>query len=147
MSKFQYLEDLFVKFQRLNQILGDNWHDSTQEGFKANHLTPIVTEWSLYHSSMIDLSTRLKSLENDVDEAIISLRRDIENSVNNVSTGLEGTHVYGVRCEKGYLSMCRYFLLSQSDAYDMDEDELMDTAYSKFPSMDEIKKVYFECML
>lgn len=137
MKAIQYLEDLFVKFQRLNQILKDNWSDNTQKGFDNNYLTPIATEWSMYHSSAIDLNTRIKTVEREISEGMNDLTRQSEQLRNNDTCLLNNSVVYSILCRRDGHKFQRHFLVDFSEINHLDEEDLIFMASGRFPSVEE----------
>ena len=142
MSAFQNLEELFVKYQRLNQILKDNWNDSTQDTFDSNYLIPIATEWSQYHSAVTDMKSRVKSTRREIDEDIEQLERDIQELSGPCESSLQGCCVYGFNCMKGKTSVERHFIVEQRDLNFLDDDQLWSLAMSKFPTADEVENIH-----
>lgn len=142
MSAFQNLEELFVKYQRLNQILKDNWNDSTQEAFDTNYLTPIATEWSQYHSSVSDMKARVQSTKREIDDDIEQLECDIRELSSPCECSLNDCCVYGFNCMKGQISVERHFIVEQRDLNYLDDDQLWALAMSKFPTADEVENAH-----
>ena len=142
MSGMQYLEELFVKFQRINQILKDNWNDSTKESFDANSLTPIVTEWSNYHSAVSDMNSRAKSLQNEIDEDIENLEREMREITAPNDSSLNGACVYGFNYHQGQLYVTRHFIVDQDELNFLDDDRLTSLAFSKFPVAEEAENIH-----
>lgn len=137
MKAIQHIEELFVKFQRLNQILKDNWSDDTQKGFDNNYLTPMATEWSMYHSSAIDLKTRLKSVEREIEESLNELTRQSEQIRNYDTCQLNDSIVYSIICRRDGYRFQRHFLVEFSEAPHLDEEDLIFMASGRFPSVEE----------
>lgn len=142
MSAFQNLEELFVKYQRLNQILKDNWNDSTQETFDGNYLTPIATEWSMYHSSVTDMKTRAQTTKREIENDIAQLESDIRELSGPVECSLNGACIYGFNFKQNQTSVERHFIVEQRDLNFIDDDDLWSMAMSKFPVADEVENAH-----
>lgn len=142
MSALQNLEELFVKFQRLNQILKDNWNDGTQESFEANSLTPIATEWSNYHSVVTDMQSRAESLQSEIDDDIESLEREMIELTAPNDSSLNGCCVYGFNFHQGHSYVERHFLVDQDELNFLTDDRLSSLAFSKFPVAEEAENIH-----
>ncbi len=139
MSALQYLEDLFVKYQRLNQILKDNWSDDTQEKFDNNYLSPIATEWSMYHSSAIDLKNRLKLSEIEINDEIANLTQMSDRLLYDDTCRLHEGKIYSVICRRDYQQYTRNFILNSTESNYLGHEDLIEIAWGKFPLADEIE--------
>ena len=142
MSALQNLEELFVKFQRLNQILKDNWNDGTQESFDANSLTPIATEWSNYHSVVTDMQSRAESLQYEIDEDIESLEREMFELTGYNDSSLNGCCVYGFNFHQNQIYVERHFLVDQGELNFITDDRLASIAFNKFPVAEEAENIH-----
>ncbi len=142
MSALQNLEELFVKFQRLNQILKDNWNDSTQESFDSNSLIPITTEWSNYHSSVIDMKSRTESLDREIEEDIQNLEREVIELTGPNESDLNGACVYGFNYHQNYVLVERDFLVEPGELNYLTEDRLICLAFSKYPAAEEAENIH-----
>lgn len=139
MSALQTLEDTFVKYQRLNQILKDNWNDSTQEAFDANYLTPIATEWSMYHSSLTDMRARDEATQREINEDFEELDAEIRNLSEICESGLNGCAVYGIYGVRNHVSSVRNLLVEQRDLNHIDKEDIIYMAMNKFPAFEEFE--------
>ena len=137
MSALQNLEELFVKYQRLNQILKDNWNDSTQESFDGNYLTPIATEWSQYHSAVSDMTTRVQSTQREINEDMETLERELNTSSESDGCSLTGDVVYGIHLKRDERSEVRHIIVPKEELNFVDESSLNMMAMSHFPTFDE----------
>ena len=136
MSALQNLEELFIKFQRLNQILKDNWNDGTQEAFDGNYLTPMTTEWSRYHSAVHDMTVRLRSTQREIDEDIDELERKLD-AMSGSYCSLSGDVVYGIHLTRDVRSVERHFIVPQEELNFVDDSSLCMMAMERFPTFDE----------
>lgn len=142
MSVIQNLEELFVKFQRMNQILKDNWNDGAQESFDANSLTPIVTEWSNYHSAVIDMTTRAERLKHEIEEDFEALNREVADITSSNESTLNGCCIYGFNFHQGQIFVERHFLVDQDELNFLNEERLESIAFSKFPVAEETENIH-----
>lgn len=138
MNAYQYLEDLFVKFQRLNQILKDNWDDATQQSFDGNYLNPIATEWSMYHSSVIDINARLKVAKNEIEDSLTELHKQVEKIRLMDECSLNGDGIYIIKWRSNGYAGSANFIIPKSEMGHMDEDDLIFLAEHRFPSKEEL---------
>lgn len=145
MSALQNLEELFVKYQRLNQILKDNWNDSTQEAFDGNYLTPILTEWSQYHSSISDMKTRYDSTRQELEQDMYTIEKECNQVLNNnCECRLNDCVIYGACCHRGVMSMARNIIVDPAEINHLDKDDLRFMFIGCFPSMDDVDDPFVE---
>ncbi len=145
MSALQNLEELFVKYQRLNQILKDNWNDSTQEAFDGNHLTPILTEWSQYHSSVSDMKSRYDSTRRELEQDMGAIERECNEILNDGGEcRLNGCSIYGAYCKRGVMDMVRNIIVDPGEVNHLDKDDLKFMFIGRFPSMDDVEEPFLE---
>lgn len=141
MKMLQYLEEQFVKFQRLNRILKDNWNDDRAAAFESSALTPIVTEWSQYHSTLTDMHHRIDIAKKEIEDDIYELNRLIDNVCQEECT-LNGRGVYFIDY-KDVLGTCAKHMMIDADQINhIDKESLIIMAYGKFPAADEIPEVH-----
>ncbi|MBD5323475.1 MAG: hypothetical protein HDS02_01350 [Bacteroides sp.] len=137
MSALQTLEELFVKYQRLNQILKDNWNDGTQETFDGNYLSPIATEWSQYHSAVSDMIARVQSTVREIDADLEDLKREVSAMNGPSECSLNGDAIYGISLKRDVMSMVRHFIVPQSELNFADDSSLYMMAMKRFQTYDE----------
>ena len=137
MSALQNLEELFVKYQRLNQILKDNWNDGTQEAFDGKSLTPRASEWSQYHSAVSDMTQRVKLTQREINEDLETLERELNAVPGPGGCCLTGDVVYGIYLKRGVMSEVRHFIVPQDELNFVDDSSLCMMAMNRFPTFDE----------
>ncbi len=137
MNALQNLEELFVKYQRLNQILKDNWNDGTQEAFDGNYLTPIATEWSRYHSAVSDMKARIRSTARDIDADIEDLQRLLIDMSGPVECELNGDMIYGVRLGRNHVSVERHLIVPVGELNYIEDSDICFMAMERFPSYED----------
>ncbi|MCM1139172.1 MAG: hypothetical protein NC453_11440 [Muribaculum sp.] len=144
MSALQNLEELFVKYQRLNQILKDNWNDTTQEAFDGNYLTPILTEWSQYHSYVTDMKTRFDSTRRELEQDMDAIDRECNEILDSDDCRLNGCSIYGACCHRDGYSMTRHIIVDAGESNHLDKDDLRFMVMGRFPSVDDVDKPFLE---
>lgn len=137
MSAIQNLEDLFIQYQRLNQILKDNWNDSTQEAFDGNYLVPIATEWSLYHSSVSDMKARVRSTAREIDADLDDLQRELNAMSGPVECELNGDMIYGVRLRRDNVVEERHLIIPVGELNYIEDSDICFMAMGRFPSYED----------
>lgn len=141
MKMLQYLEEQFVKFQRLNRILKDNWNDDRAAAFESSALTPILTEWSQYHSTLSDMQHRIDIAKGEIEDDIYELNRLIDNVCHDECT-LNDRSVYFVDYKDELGTCAKHMLVDADQVNHMDKEALIIMAYGKFPGADEISEVH-----
>lgn len=141
MSALQSLEDAFVKFQRLNTILKDNWNDNTKDAYESGHLTPIMTEWSQYHGNLTDMRNRLRQTEREIEEERQELDR-LLSEADSEECSLNGMNVYGFYHTDGQISRCGHFLTRGADTNYMDDADFQSVAFNHNPRMEDIHDIH-----
>lgn len=144
MSALQNLEEIFVKYQRLNQILRDNWNDGTQESFDGNYLTPIATEWSQYHSAVSDMKARVESTAREIDADLEDLQREINAISGSAECSLNGDVIYGVEVKRDVMSYERHLIVPQSELNFIEDSDICFMAMERFPSYDDYESPHYK---
>lgn len=137
MSALQNLEDIFVKYQRLNQMLKDNWNDGTQEVFDGNYLTPIATEWSQYHSAVSDMTARVRSTAREIEADLEGLQREISAAIMPAGCGLNGDVIYGIELKRNCMAEERHLIVPQSELNFIKDDDICYMAMNRFPAYED----------
>lgn len=133
------IDDAFRGFNRINQILAENWTDANMEHFNSTHLMPIANnglkgkQEAEAHLASIDQSiARLEEQISEIDRAINHSKSDMDSELD----GCIVCHCY-VKDRIGNSCM-RGFLIPRKHArYANDEDLQRSIAYSKLPEYDE----------
>lgn len=143
MNALQHLEELFVKYQRLNQILKDNWNDTTQQSFDSNYLTPIATEWCQYHNSVSDIQSRFESTKRELEQDMADIERECNEIMREGSDcRLNGCWVYGAHCLRGDFDMTKHFIVDPGDINHLDAEDLKFMVLGRFPSIDDVQGTF-----
>ena len=146
MKALQQLENVFTVFGRLNTILNDNWKDSNSESFNNDVIVPIVTEFSMFHSSAQDMLQRIHKIHQEIDEGIYQLQNEINESYIPGDCRLNGYHVFRTYFHQYQYSECRPFLVSPDEliSLDGDQSEFDFFASGKFPAAEDCHDTYIE---
>lgn len=144
MKALQQLENVFVTFQRLNQILNDNWTDDNSKAFDEGVTKPIATEFAMYHSSVQEMQGRAKQMEQEIDEDISELDKALQEAFVAGDCRLNGYFVFRTYYHEHGLSTCRPFLVSPKHYHSMDGDKSEYNFYAsgKFPGANDIHDTY-----
>lgn len=149
MKALQQLENVFAMYGRLNQILKDNWKDDNSEAFDNNVITPIATEFSMYHSSVQEMQARANAKEREIEENLASLEREVNEAYSPGECRLNGYHVFCTYFHQNQESVCRPFLVTPDEyrSLDGDEKEYDFFASGKYSAADDCHDTYEAEML
>lgn len=135
------LEAAFRGFNRINQILSDNWTDSNLTAFNATYLTPINSngikniQETQAHFSAIDKA--LGQLSQDLYE----LDQSINRSKDYVESNIEGCIICHCQVQNRFgEGEMKGFLIPKDQAkYANDKDLLEDLARVKLPEYEDYR--------
>lgn len=144
MKALQQLEEVFVTYRRLNQILYDNWNDGNSTAFNEGVTTPIATEFAMYHSSVQKLQEQVENLELEIEEELGALNKTLQESYIAGDCRLNGYFVFRTFYHEHKISVCRPFLVSPAHYHSMDGDrnQYNFLAFQKFAGARDIHDTY-----
>ena len=149
MKVLQQLENVFAAYGRLNRILNDNWNDGNSESFNNDVITPITTEFSMYHSSVQDMQSRANSLEQEIEEELFGLEHELNDAYIPGDCHLFGYQVFRTYFEQNQVSVCRPFLVTPDEFRSLDGDKSYYDFFAsgKYPAASECEGTYEEEMI